>query len=659
MSVLFQSLRAIQIDLDSVRQLDSRAGSALINVAMFGSSSSGKSFLASGLLRGLEFLRADSVDGIASDKYLGLLPFAPTPVTTCPARIIPAGEGADVDATGRGFMRVRFIDSSESEWHDIGNTPPPAVVAAYAMEKADVTNRRPEHMYKSVAEIEILYSGFDLPAKLYDLPGYGSSNANHEQIARRATGEADCFIFVANATRSLETSAKDLELIRFLYDLHKAAGKQVIWVLTAIDKAKDLNLENEPEWKMTLAENNAYLRQTFIRGDGMPDDGFIGPGFIPVSPALEAQGRYYIGRNPVQSQMLIAESNMDELRHALMALITQGTGQQHLMRMAAEASAIVIPRQRIISATLETQRLPVDQLISERSTLERRLATLDSLSAKVTEHLGGILKTRVRLTGQSFKGFSSYLHQQLDGEIRSTNLRSEKERNKLQVRKSMLTNEWLTRSDGPVATWESQFRSFEQAALGYVHSELGRSEGISPLGDPPPLDLIQLMESRVIQRRAAGGSTLEKTALFVTAATPLSAGATWALGLAAISTVVWPAAAITAVGAMTFATLSAMRKSRSALEVEREELIHDIDSESTKIQQSLTDAYEAQGQVVIDNILEYMSDYRRELEQLLENIRQRIAEPQTIERLELIRGLEPLELTAQRLIASLSQMMSH
>src|SRR2546430_16891148 len=82
--------RTLQEDLAAIKQLRTRAGSALINVAMFGSSSSGKSFLASGLLHGLKFLRVDSVDGIPSDKYIGLLPFATTPVNTCPARIIPA-----------------------------------------------------------------------------------------------------------------------------------------------------------------------------------------------------------------------------------------------------------------------------------------------------------------------------------------------------------------------------------------------------------------------------------------------------------------------------------------------------------------------------------------------------------------------------------------
>ena len=319
---------------EAIRQLLKRAESDLLSVAMFGGSSSGKSFLASGLLGGLEFLRVDSVEGVPSDKYLGLLPFATTPTTMCPARVVPAKDNS-IDAAGRGFMRVRFIGSGESEWEDIGNSPAPAVVAAYAMFKADVANRRREHMQKEVAEIEIIFSDSLLPARLYDLPGYGTVNPNHERIAKEATAAADCFIYVANATRALTANAKDLELIRFLYEHHTLTRKRVVWVLTAIDKAMDLNIEDEPSWKETLAANNDYLRQNFTHQDGRPDTAFIGPGFIPVSPALEAQGRFFIDAgDEARGQTLIAASNMEDLRMTLKALIAEGAGQRHLADIA-------------------------------------------------------------------------------------------------------------------------------------------------------------------------------------------------------------------------------------------------------------------------------------------------------------------------------------
>lgn len=237
-------LPGLENDVAAIRQLRVRTGSALINVAMFGGSSSGKSFLASGLQGGLEYLRAPSVQGVMSDKYIGLLPFSPTPTSCCPARIVPV---SGIDASGPGLMRVRFIDSADQDWTDIGKPANPAMVAAYAMYRADVADRLREHMSMQVAEVEISYSDFAIAASIYDLPGYGSVNPNHEKIARQATWDADCFIYVANAARSLETNQKDLELINFLYEQHRPGRKRVIWVLTAIDKAMDLTRDNEPE----------------------------------------------------------------------------------------------------------------------------------------------------------------------------------------------------------------------------------------------------------------------------------------------------------------------------------------------------------------------------------------------------------------------------
>jgi hypothetical protein len=454
---LSYGLPALQEDKETIRRLRARVDSELLNVAMFGGSSAGKSFLASGLQGGLEFLRVDSVEGVLSDKYLGLLPFATTPTTMCPARVVPEAKGTDVDASGRGFMRVRFVDPDESKWHDIGNTPPPAVVAAYAVFNADVMNRLRGHMSKDIAEIEIRFSDFLLPVKLYDLPGYGTVNPNHEEIARRATGAADCLIYVANATRALTANAKDLELIRFLYDHYNLTRKRVIWVLTAIDKAMDLDTNNEPAWKECLAANNEYLRQNFTLPDGSPDTVFIGPGFIPVSPALEAQGRYYLAANDeVRGQSLRAASKMDGLREVLSTLIAEGAGHRHLADIAAEANSIIAPRQRVISGRLAAERLPFDELTAERSTIEEQLSGLDSITAETKDHLQDVLAQRVRAISRPFARLAAHLHEQMDQVTRTTDLRNHKEVNKLEVHKSQITCAWMNGLDGPAIRWASE-----------------------------------------------------------------------------------------------------------------------------------------------------------------------------------------------------------
>src|SRR6266487_6673060 len=57
--------------------LRTRAASALINVAMFGAFSSGKSFLVSGLQGHLEVFQVQGSDGLPAEMFIGLLPSSP------------------------------------------------------------------------------------------------------------------------------------------------------------------------------------------------------------------------------------------------------------------------------------------------------------------------------------------------------------------------------------------------------------------------------------------------------------------------------------------------------------------------------------------------------------------------------------------------------
>ncbi|MFB8000326.1 dynamin family protein [Streptomyces sp. NPDC056002] len=277
-------------DTSTLTRLRTRAASTLINVALLGAFSSGKSFLLSGLQSGLELVEVPTADGQTADKFVGLLPSSPVPTTACPASVVPVADQSPVDASGTGYLRVRFTDSDEDEWEDVGNSPAPSVVAAYAMQDADVTDRLRPHRGREVAELEIMLASATLPAKLYDLPGYGSPNPVHDMIVRAAMADADCFMYVSYASRTL--SERDLDLIRFLYDHYLLSGKRVVWVVTAIDAASHLDLRNIPEWKATINRNNAYLKENFTLPSGQPDLGFIGEGFLSVSPAL-------VSRDPV------------------------------------------------------------------------------------------------------------------------------------------------------------------------------------------------------------------------------------------------------------------------------------------------------------------------------------------------------------------------
>jgi hypothetical protein len=90
----------------------------------------------------------------------------------------------------------------------------------------------------------------------------------------------------------------------------------------------------------------------------------------------------------------------------------------------------------------------------------------------------------------------------------------------------------------------------------------------------------------------------------VTAATPISVGVTWAATALAVSIIVWPAAVVTGIGALTFATISGYRMRKSSLDMERQELINSLNAEADKYKVSFVAAAEAQGQLIIDNVLD-------------------------------------------------------
>src|SRR5262249_789330 len=120
-----------------IRGLKTRAASSLINVAFVGQFSSGKSFLIGGLQRKLAYESVIGADDMPPDQDLGLLYSAGRHTTACPVTVVPVSDESEYDASGRGFLRVKFIGSEQ--WEPIGNSVPPAVVAAY-------TTQHPEHV---------------------------------------------------------------------------------------------------------------------------------------------------------------------------------------------------------------------------------------------------------------------------------------------------------------------------------------------------------------------------------------------------------------------------------------------------------------------------------------------------------------------------------
>jgi hypothetical protein len=656
-SDISSDMRPFADSLGAIRQLRPRADSELLNVAMFGAASSGKTFLVSGLQGGLGFVRVPSIEGVLSDKYIGLLPSATTQATACPASVVPA-KTSPLNTSGRGFLQVRFTDTNGPEWEDIGNSLPPSVIASYAMFESDPTGRMHERDYfRKVAEVKVLLGNYKLPAKLYDLPGFGSGTSIHDAIVMAATAEADCFIYVANATRAVRANAKDLDLINVLYDQHLTfARKRIIWVLTAIDLAANLDDNNKPAWMATLADNNKYLRETFTPTlpDGSLDTSFIGSGFIAVSPALEAQGDFYLTQgDEARGKENYAASRMDLLRAALETLINEESGPRHLAAIAKEAYWIIEPLQRVVSARLATERLPYEQLATERAEVQKGLKGLDRISMDTRSQLQERLERHIRDAARSFGGLADYLHQELDGQIRDADLNKRKQSDMIKIHKIQVLNQWISLPNGPTSKWESEYGSFERGAVSYVRSRLGEDVPTSSLGAPPPFDSNQLT---ILKTRPSPMATLEmvrKGAAAMAVASPIAAAAALILTTLAVTTVALPAAAVAGIAGSVYMIGGAIRGRKSQQDLQREEYINRLDAEADEAQQVFLSMANVFGQRTIDSIMAYLASYRSRLEQNLEDINLRMSDTAHRDRRDLIEQLEPLNRAGEELLSSL------
>jgi hypothetical protein len=648
--------RELRGDADTVKRLRTRAASALINVALLGAFSSGKSFLLSGLQGGLELVEVPTADGQTADKFVGLLPSSPVPTTACPASVVPVDDHAAVDAAGTGYLRVRFTDSEEGEWEDVGNSPAPSVIAAYAMQDADVIDRLREHRGREVAELEIMLASAELPAKLYDLPGYGSPNPIHDVIVRAAMADADCFMYVSHASRTL--SERDLDLIRFLYDHYLLSGKRVVWVVTAIDAASNLDLRNIPEWKATIARNNAYLRENFILPNGQPDLGFIGEGFLPVSPALEARAAKLAAEGaegPARRQL--TEGRMDSLRQAIEDLISTGTGTRHIAAVATEARVLLTPRQQLLEERLLTERLEIDELRELLTSQQRRLELLDTALPRLREDLERKLQNRIGRTVRPFSRLAAHLHGELDTTIRATDLGKPAKANQVQVSKAQALRSWLEAPTGPATVWTDQFDAFKQDVVQTVEQALGDRDLAGRLPDFT-FDVNSLSVPQQARRSTTKHDVVQRAAALVGIVTPVAASGGWIYGVAAAGTLFPPAGLIAGVAALVFLGIQRRKGRISSMEVLQDEWISGIDAEVLAVREQFTLAASVQGTDVIDHLTDNLAQYREQLEQSRDLVKERIANPENQVRQGLVDQLEPLCTEGQGLLEDLRRLAS-
>ncbi|MEY9910533.1 ElaB/YqjD/DUF883 family membrane-anchored ribosome-binding protein [Catenulispora sp. MAP12-49] len=636
-----------------LQALRTRNASTLLTVGMFGAYSSGKSLLLSGLQGGLEVRERETDFGQMADQFVSLLPSASRATTAVPARIVPVGEDSGVEASGRGFLRVRFEDSDDDQWEDVGNSPAPAILAAYATVGADRANRLDSHWNREVAEIELSIADFRVPAKLYDLPGYGSPNAIHDQIVKSAVIEADCFIYVTHATKTL--SEHDLDLIRYLYQHCRSARKRVLWVVTAIDLATQVDDSGTPAWKDTVEQNNLYLRENFTE-DGRPDAVFIGEGFIPVSPALEARAAMLEARGDIaKANNCIAASRMDTLRQALQGLIEGEAGHKYIANAATEAKNTIGPLTRELEQRVANERLPLDELARVLADQKRYLSHLDGAIPELRQALSEDLKHRVERSARPFRHLADHFHAHLDAKIRATDLYVPRKANQIQVHKAQILQSWLEAPDGPATLWDKQLASFKANLRSRVEECIDADEPADSLA-VPPLDMDSLTEPRMAAHHKAPHDLVKNTAAVIGIATPVGATAAWLGSVAGAGALFPPAAVVAGAAAVVFMGVQLLRRAATSLDLLRQEWVRALDKEADEVRQQFIFAIGIQGEKLIENLDDNLDDYRRQVEDAAQRVRDRINDPDHRMRKELVDKLEPLSAEGKELTARLTQL---
>ncbi|MFD0313024.1 hypothetical protein [Streptomyces flavalbus] len=641
---------------EQVRHLRSQRGralSSLLNVGLLGRQSSGKSFLISGLQKGLRYVRFEQQDGGFTEKYIGILPSSPTPTTVCPSTVTPVPADPDQPATGRGLLRVRFTDRPEAGWVEIGRDLPPGVIAAYGAADGDLANRLPEHYQRDVEQLELLIEDAVLPAKFFDLPGAESPNPAYENIMRKAWAEADCFLYVTQGTATL--TANELGLVTDLYNHHLQTGKPVLWVLTGIDRANQLGNDNRPAWRSALETNNAYLRERFPEsaGDG---NAFIGNGFLAVSPAWEAQAALDEAEGSTRAaQRNRGNSRMDALRDQLTELINNGAGQNHLGRIAGEARRLVRRRHRAVADVLATHQVSVEELTSERAGLRQRLTDTEQSAERIRAELTEETNRRLRAAEQGFGDLAELFHRELDDVIDSGDLGLDHLAD-IRLRQTRLFTEWMNAPHGPATLWERDLTELDGRARALLRLELGGEESTSHLVEPAALDPGSLLTPLDDQHRLDFYGMVQATAAAVSVAGSVAGGAVWMMTSLSLASIAFPVGTVVAAGLTAAAGAKALKERKSVLERARDERRGQLDQQAEQARADFTRVAREQGQLLADAVAVHVDEHRQRLRGALQQIEERISAPDMASSRELVTRLEPVERAGRAVLDGLTDL---
>jgi hypothetical protein len=253
-------------------------------------------------------------------------------------------------------------------------------------------------------------------------------------------------------------------LLRDLYNHHKDTGKPVFFVLTQIDLAWDIDSSSgRIKWEDVLEANNSFLGNNFLTSDGKPDAMFIGSGFIPVSPALEAKGLSKASQKPEASKTLIDESNMNALRARFSDYLQTTSGPMHLAELVSEVERLLKRLAQDIQHREESESIPLKEGQKAIKAYEGQRSTLIVGKTTIGEEL---LKLGCASISRAFAGsdpddLTTLLVERLESKIRNSNVLNEKVIHELETEKSIIVREWVSHnSQALIPRWVEAWNAF-------------------------------------------------------------------------------------------------------------------------------------------------------------------------------------------------------
>jgi hypothetical protein len=435
--------------------LRDRGDSELLSIAFFGAFSSGKSFLISGLNK-----RIDVFEHQGRDQFAPLLPASPRHTSSCPVAIEPLPLGHKEDTFSVSF--------EGAEGWEVKKPPTLAIIQAYV---TDLPNAKAQRLTnkdrtRTVLKARLRLSSPPLKARLYDLPGFGAIGFNYEGVIRSFVQGADCIAYVAWAVRPLDE--KDLDLLRDIYLHHKATGKPVFFILTQIDLSWDIDsTSGKIKWEDVLEANNEFLSSTFTGPDGRPDGAFIGGGFIPVSPALEAKGLSLPIQQPSAAKRFLADSRMHILRERFEEYLRNTSGPMHLAELASECQRLLQRLGQDITSRIASECTPGEDVRRAIKGYRAQRGVLIEGKRKLEEELSDLGHSAITraFAGSDPDNLARLLTERVADRINKDDVLSAGVVHEIETEKARVVREWICAgSKALIPRWTAAWDSFVKQA---------------------------------------------------------------------------------------------------------------------------------------------------------------------------------------------------